>query len=94
MSLDEHSAYYIKDPVVIFIFGIITLLVSVTLLTIFVWGPQAEADWQKEKSSLDSMTCYQLGKELVDKSTGLNSEGGHTQEYNYIDAKLRVGDCK
>jgi hypothetical protein len=49
--------------------------------------------WEKEKTVIDSKSCGDLGKMLLETSQNTNNDFISIKEYKYIDAKLRLGDC-
>ena len=76
------------------IIWLVLITIGFTYMTFALWIPQAEADWQKEKSNIDSMSCKELGNYLVKHSTDYSgSDQDYSTAYKYADSKWHTGDC-
>ena len=67
------------------------LIVLLLTLTFLVWSPEWRAQNDKDKALIDSLTCKDLGKWLIDNSmTRTDSKDYVDTMYHYAQAKYLV----
>ena len=97
MSEDDTTLFYdmTHSKVFLIMYILIGIMIGVLLYLHYVVEPQYNKIWEDHKAYIDTLSCKDLGKYLVQQSLNQSSSeyGQYNKEYLYANARLHGGVC-